>query len=267
MFEIAEELNGTLYYTEHRYYGKSRPTNDTSAENLQYLTVEQALADLAHFIEEIKSSSDELKDAGVILVGASYSAAIAAWARLKYKNLVTGAWASSAPIYAKVDFFEYNEVMTKSIRKVGGEECVEKFASAFEQLEELVGPTSLEPVSLAKIQQDFNLCTPLDLNRDISHFFYEMVDTVAGLVQTHKTGDIENACTVMLDNVTYSDEVAAFGAWVNNRKKRKCLKMNYDATVKGFNNVTWGSVANKQLRQWTYQVTIGNIFSKLDLWP
>lgn len=73
IFDLAKELNGTLYYTEHRYYGQSHPTENTSTENLRYLSVDQALADLAVFIDSIKASSLEFKDSGVILVGGSYS--------------------------------------------------------------------------------------------------------------------------------------------------------------------------------------------------
>jgi pimeloyl-ACP methyl ester carboxylesterase len=251
IFEMAKELNGTLFYTEHRYYGKSQPTSDTSTKNLKYLTVEQALADLAYFIEHVKASSDDLTNSGVILVGASYSATLATWARMKYPHLVNGAWASSAPLFAKLDFFEYNELMTESIKTVGGEKCLEKFDSAFRQLEDYVGFS--EPKVLAKIKNDFQLCEPLKLCRDVAHFFYELSDTVAGLVQSHKFGDIEKACEFMLDE-KHSDPVAALGAWVNSKKKKKCQDMNYENTVKKFNNATWGSEANRQLRQWTYQV-------------
>lgn len=73
IYDIAKELNGTLFYTEHRYYGKSHPTNNTSTENLRFLTVDQALTDLAFFISHIKTSSPDFANSGVILVGGSYS--------------------------------------------------------------------------------------------------------------------------------------------------------------------------------------------------
>jgi Serine carboxypeptidase S28 len=251
MFDMARELNGTMFYTEHRYYGKSRPTEDTSTKNLEFLTVEQALADLAHFVEHLKSMS-QYKDSGVIVVGASYSATLATWARMKYPSLIDGAWASSAPLLAKLDFYEYNEIMTESLLLVGGKECVDKFQEAFKHLEEFLELS--EPKLLRKIHENFKLCEPLKLSRDIEHFMYEMSDSVAGLVQSHRSGDIEKACKFML-NETHSDSVAALGAWVNLKNKTNCLNMNYDETVQKFNNVSWGSEANKQLRQWTYQVS------------
>lgn len=71
--EMAQENEGILFYTEHRYYGLSRPTANTTTENLQYLTIDQALADVAIFIDFVKNSSPKFKNSGVILVGASYS--------------------------------------------------------------------------------------------------------------------------------------------------------------------------------------------------
>lgn len=72
--EMAKENEGILFYTEHRFYGLSRPTANTTTENLQYLTIDQALADVAIFIDFIKNSSPKkFKNSGVILVGASYS--------------------------------------------------------------------------------------------------------------------------------------------------------------------------------------------------
>lgn len=72
IYDLARELNGTLYYTEHRYYGYSHPTNNTSTENLRFLSVDQALADLAVFVNHVKSSPS-LANSGVIMVGGSYS--------------------------------------------------------------------------------------------------------------------------------------------------------------------------------------------------
>jgi thymus-specific serine protease len=254
VFEMARENNGALFYTEHRYYGKSQPTENTSTKNLEFLTVEQALEDLRHFIEFIKSSN-EYKNSGVILVGASYAGTLATWARRQYPNLVNGAWSSSGPLLVKVDFNEYNEEMSKSIRLVGGENCLRKLENAFQTIEDYAAFS--EPKVLAKIKNDFNLCEPLKLCRDIAHFFYELRDAVASVVQKHRSGDIQKVCQFMMDP-KYSDDVAAFGAWINSGNRKKCLDMNYEHAVKYYTNTTWGSPANRQLRQWTYQVNFSS---------
>lgn len=73
IYDLAKELNGTMFYTEHRYYGQSHPTNNTSTENLRFLSVDQALADLAVFVSYIKKSSPDFAKSGVVMVGGSYS--------------------------------------------------------------------------------------------------------------------------------------------------------------------------------------------------
>lgn len=53
VFEIARELGGHLFSLEHRYLGSSRPTPDTSTENLQWLSPQQ----VRELFIRIKSSS------------------------------------------------------------------------------------------------------------------------------------------------------------------------------------------------------------------
>ena len=53
-------------------------------------------------------------------------------------------------------------------------------------------------------------------------------------------------------NDKYSDEVEALGAWMRKGVK-KCLDMSYVNSIEIFRNTSWGSTANEQLRQWTYQ--------------
>ena len=172
-----------------------------------------------------------------------------AWMRKKYPHLVNGAWASSAPLFAKVDFFQYKEVMTNAITRVGGSDCAEIFENAFAEMERLV-----ELGNTSRIDDGFNLCDPLDLTRDVSHFFFEVSDTVAGLVQGHRVGRIEGACDLMRREKEdlSNDDLDAFAAWVTDGSS-SCLDMSYQNSVNKFRNITWGSEANRQMRQWTYQ--------------
>lgn len=78
---------------------------DLSIESLKFLSSEQALADLANFIE---SKNAEYKfDANVkwIAFGGSYPGSLAAWLREKYPQLVYGSVSTSGPLLAKADFF------------------------------------------------------------------------------------------------------------------------------------------------------------------
>jgi len=80
------------------------PSSDLSNENIKYLTVNQSLADLAHFILTIKENYEGLSNSKVVIVGGSYSATMVTWFRRLYPDLVVGGWASSAPLFAKVNF-------------------------------------------------------------------------------------------------------------------------------------------------------------------
>lgn len=101
--------------------------------------------------------------------------------RLKYPHLVNGVWSSSAPLFAKLDFVEYKEVMSEALHLVGGEECHDIFKGAYAELERLVAEGKTE-----RINKEFNLCTPLNTSNqlDVWNLFSELSDNVAGLVQT-----------------------------------------------------------------------------------
>lgn len=103
IYYLAEQHRALLLALEHRFYGKSYPTEDMSLPNLQYLSSEQALADLAHF-HAFVTDKYGLTDEKWVAFGGSYPGNLAAWVRLKYPALFAGTVASSAPVHAKTDF-------------------------------------------------------------------------------------------------------------------------------------------------------------------
>ncbi|KAI3838402.1 hypothetical protein MKX03_000646 [Papaver bracteatum] len=91
-----------VVFSEHRYYGKSMPFGSRdkaykNAASLAYLTAEQALADFAVLVTDLKSNLSA-EACPVVLFGGSYGGMLAAWMRLKYPHIAIGALASSAPI-------------------------------------------------------------------------------------------------------------------------------------------------------------------------
>lgn len=69
-----------------------------------YLTSQQALADIALFIEEMIHLHQIPASTKFIVFGGSYSGSLAAWMRLKYPYLVHGAVSTSGPLLAQLDF-------------------------------------------------------------------------------------------------------------------------------------------------------------------
>lgn len=145
--------------------------------------MDQALADLAHFITEITADKQLNATGGVIVVGGSYSATMAAWMRQKYPHLVKGAWASSGPLQAKVNYFEYTETVAQSIRKVGGDECYYKIESIFEAMEDLLQNDDSETFTkLFKICDNFNVTNIYD----VYNFISSVKNLFSGIVQGHR---------------------------------------------------------------------------------
>ncbi|KAK4877732.1 hypothetical protein RN001_010238 [Aquatica leii] len=102
--DYAMKFGALCLQLEHRYYGKSHPTIDISTKNLQYLTSQQALADLAGFIMAMNEKLKLPSKTKWIVFGGSYPGSLAAWMREKYPHLVHGAMSASGPLLAEVDF-------------------------------------------------------------------------------------------------------------------------------------------------------------------
>lgn len=123
------------------------------------MSIEQALADLAHFVGEMKKEPGK-ENSKVIVIGASYSATMAAWFRQKYPHLVAGAWASSGPLFTKADMFEYKEVVGAAIRHVGGVRCYDRVDNAFRAADKLMVDGDFDTM-----KRLFRICKNVDLSR------------------------------------------------------------------------------------------------------
>lgn len=73
-------------------------------ENLEYLSVEQAMADLAHAIRFMRANVPELENSKVILLGCSYAGTLVSYFRQLYPDLVDGVWAAGAALLLRLDY-------------------------------------------------------------------------------------------------------------------------------------------------------------------
>ncbi len=109
--KVAEDLKALFFAVEHRYYGASQPFKDWSTENLKYLNAENALADLADFIDA-KNAEIIAKWKGGnrkwVTVGGSYPGALSAWFKAAYPDKATVAWSSSGVILPIRDFSDFD---------------------------------------------------------------------------------------------------------------------------------------------------------------
>lgn len=111
---LTKEHGGVGVVMEHRYYGKSWPTEDSSVENLRFLSVEQALADTAYFARNITFPGLEhynltYEEAPWIIYGGSYAGTVAALSRKIYPEVWWGGISSSGVPLSVEDYWQYLE--------------------------------------------------------------------------------------------------------------------------------------------------------------
>ncbi|MCJ1245001.1 hypothetical protein MMC30_002202 [Trapelia coarctata] len=109
---FAEAIGGAVVMLEHRYWGQSSPYQTLTTENLQYLTLQNAIADLTHFAETVNLPFDpqgtsKASKAPWVFSGGSYSGALAAWTESTAPGTFWAYHASSAPVEAIYDYWQY----------------------------------------------------------------------------------------------------------------------------------------------------------------
>lgn len=166
----AKRLKAHLVALEHRYYGYSIPAKDLSAKNMIYLSQEQAIEDLARFQKfVVKTKKFQGK---WIAVGGSYPGSLSAFYRMKHPELVVGALASSAPVFAKADFEEYD----RHIAKVAGAQCLAQIQKTVAEVEKRLKMGSAESMNVRKIFKAEEV-------RDDRDFMYVIADMAAIAIQ------------------------------------------------------------------------------------
>ncbi|KAM4745970.1 dipeptidyl peptidase 2 [Anableps anableps] len=163
--ELAAQQQALVIFAEHRYYGQSLPFGNESFNIPQVglLTVEQALADYAVMISELKEQL-AATDCPVIVFGGSYGGMLSVYMRLKYPNIVAGALAASAPILSTAglgDSRQFFRDVTADFENVGPE-CRDAVRGAFYQLKQLA-----DRQDYSRIQSEFGLCKPPSSPQDI----------------------------------------------------------------------------------------------------
>ncbi len=194
---VAKKLGASLVALEHRYYGTSQPFSTMTAENLKYLSTGQAIEDLAEF-QRFAKASFNLKGKWVA-VGGSYPGNLAAFYRLKHPELVSGALASSAPVLAKADFFEYD----RHVAKVAGPTCLAAIKAGVSEVEEMLK----DPVQTKEVKALFDSSEV----RDNVDFLYILADMAAIAIQYGYQKQFCDALTKGLKNGIVVQEYAKVG--------------------------------------------------------
>jgi hypothetical protein len=108
---FAEAIGGAVVMVEHRYWGGSSPYDVLTTKNMQYLTLKESILDLIHFSKTVNlpfdGESSNSNKAPWVFSGGSYSGALAAWTESEEPGVFWAYHASSAPVEAIYDYWQY----------------------------------------------------------------------------------------------------------------------------------------------------------------
>ncbi|KAG5980650.1 hypothetical protein E4U55_003810 [Claviceps digitariae] len=109
---FAQTNGGAAIVLEHRYYGWSSPYQNLTTENLQYLTIDQAIQDIVYFANNVRLPFDPHRSstpdkAPWILSGGSYPGTLTAWTHDFAPGTFWAYHATSAPLESIQDFWQY----------------------------------------------------------------------------------------------------------------------------------------------------------------
>ncbi|XP_072547459.1 putative serine protease K12H4.7 [Salminus brasiliensis] len=254
----AERFGALCLLLEHRFYGLSHPTEDLSLESLRFLSSQQALADLAHF-RVVTAESRGLKSSKWVVFGGSYAGSLAAWFRLKYPHLVHASVASSAPVYATVNFPEYLEVVWRSLA-AENPECPKLVKNASDTLIARLK----DPSTYNSITKDFGLCSKLKIQSEMDSAYMllylaepfmlavqydQETRAFAGMVDSKISR--KALCDLMSDSSRGEpyDRYAAIARIFS----QSCIDVRYSYYLQYMSSTGWSGAGASGARPWVYQ--------------
>lgn len=111
---LAEDNNAAFIRMEHRYFGHSTPYNESNAETLQYLNLDNAIQDLIYFAHNVVFPFDKTNGSATkpdkapwLLSGCSYAGTLSAWTEALAPGTFWAYEAGSAPIQSFGSYWQY----------------------------------------------------------------------------------------------------------------------------------------------------------------
>ena len=137
---LMNATGGLGVILENRYYGESYPFENSTTDNLRYLTTEQTIADNAYFAQHAifpnVTGGDNLTAPSHpwILYGGSLAGAQTAFSLVQYEGLLWGGIAASGVVHAVLGYPEwYNPIQNN-----GPSDCITRINNIINKFDYLV---------------------------------------------------------------------------------------------------------------------------------
>ncbi|KAK9282990.1 hypothetical protein L1049_011217 [Liquidambar formosana] len=241
LVENAARFGALQVYIEHRYYGQSIPFGSRAeamknASTLGYFNSAQALADYAEVIINLKKNLSA-HSSPVIVVGASYSAMLASWFRLKYPHVALGALASSAPILYFDDITPqdgYYSIVAKDFKEAS-KNCHDTIRHSWSALDK----AAAKPNGLAVLSKKFKTCQRMT---DVSELkeFLDSIYTEAAQYDMPPRYPVNVICKA-IDGASGKTDILdrIFAGVVAYKKNKTCYDLHEDDDSSDETNQGW----------------------------
>ncbi|KAG8987344.1 hypothetical protein FRB90_003394 [Tulasnella sp. 427] len=268
---IMMSLGAAGVVIEHRYWGQSSPYSTLSTANLKYLNVDQAIEDTRYFVDNVKlpwtktATTSHPDKVPWVNLGCSYPGVLSAYTQKKYPNKFAAAWASSAPVQAQGDFWQYFEPIEEGMPK----NCSKDVAAAIKEIDQ----TLLHGSDTAKynLKQRFGLekLHDDDFGQALVYPMYSWQSMQASsyatsgedpffqfcdAIETHADGTIERSA----NGVGATTAITNYAKWMKTLSAEQCgagqgggCYTSYDYTSTRYTDWT---VGNRWDRQWRWMV-------------
>ncbi|KAI1436300.1 serine carboxypeptidase S28 [Xylaria sp. CBS 124048] len=206
----AQQFKGAVIILEHRYWGKSRPFDTLTTETLQYLNLPNSIHDLTYFAKNIaapfcQGSTCNSSENPWILMGGSYSGALAAWTSQLDPGVFHAYHASSAVVQAIYDFWEYYRPIAEGLPG----NCSANAQAAIRHVDKVLASKNHEDVNALKCLFGLSALNDADFAEKLAAPFSEWQGgegDVNKLCEALDSGSAKNGSTPVVAYASYIEK-------------------------------------------------------------
>ncbi|XP_058824143.1 putative serine protease K12H4.7 [Topomyia yanbarensis] len=238
-FDIAYLEGAHMFANEHRYFGRSLPVSDATTENMDFLTIDQTLADLAEWIHYLKMDVVNNPNAKIVLLGYGHGGTLASYFHQKYPHLSNGVWVSSGPVEASLTIPSFMESLGDTIGTHGSRDCYNTIFSGF-----LVAQNLISLGQSDVLTELFHLCQPLntDESLEVTAFLLGLqTDIQREILHLSNTASTTTMCEQM-QNDTIDNSLHALNTWfAREHQFEECVNLNFSTYLAPFMETSFDS--------------------------
>jgi len=247
--DVAREVGGALITTDHRYVRLNIPTETASFEDLAFLSVDQAVADIATLVTTLHEHLGTHNNR-VIVWGTGYGATLATFARKKYPHLVHAVFASSGTFRAEVFDTSYHDNLSANLREHGSTNCHQRVQNAFDVLQYLIEHGEEEYV-----RERLRLCHDVNTNdpQEVGFLFESFIDLISNYIRRTNLFGLQNFCRDMeFYPADTLNSLIRWAVYIYSYDNVECINAHYPTIVDRLAETNWDVTPYARARAFFY---------------